>query len=491
MSDPMTAICFRCGTTKPRALDLCASCGSGPRTNRDYAVSAALSTFLSSEDELLRYRDEVLAGVPPSVPHEVLVRAIEALRDPAALGVLRSRPLGATRSTAPIAAAPAATMPPASRPAQPVTPHGVAAPPRPESSDASSVQPVGPGAAHSLGESPFALLEATVHDSRRQIGELAEAKAAELGDEPLRQARTALTHPTTRLDSELGWLPGVAPNDVPRLLDRVHHAPLELSQAAGLPTLAHLNLLAAAIQAIDGESQARDLAVLIQDMANLVEQLDTQAVFREINTDRAISGFAPLSSPDLLEPGIAQRNRYYRAAIRDALDRLPSTTLVQVMTQAAEEATAAGERNAPRLIEELIDRYEAEAQAGFLPMEAKNIGRLVEDTRIAATDQRAELDPQVRAIDIVVQNWSMVARPIQFHARARGIDHGPSRQVANDIRNLGVQLFDKHGLLEPALRLMNLLRQHFASVPAISERAARDAIALKGLAREQDRRAPR
>src|SRR5690606_18564798 len=106
------AICFRCGAPKPRALDVCGGCGSGPRTNRDYLVSAAPSTFLSSEDELLEYRGQVRAGEPPAVPHEVLSRATEALKDPAALAVLRSRPLGATRSTARAPVATARTAPP-------------------------------------------------------------------------------------------------------------------------------------------------------------------------------------------------------------------------------------------------------------------------------------------------------------------------------------------------------------------------------------------
>src|SRR5690606_10900201 len=128
---------------------------------------------------------------------------------------------------------------------------------------------------------------------------------------------------------------------------------------------------------------------------------------------------------------------------------------------------------------------------GFLPAEAQNIGRLVEDSTISAASRPDELDPQVKALDIVVRNWNRVARPIQLNARARGLDHGASRQLADDIRRLGIHLFDEHGLLAPALRIMDLLRRDFAAVPAIAERAARDKIALEGLARERQRHAPR
>ena len=100
LPDGMMAICFRCGSAKPRALDTCASCGTGPRTKRDYLVSTALSLFLSTEEELAGYRDEVIAGHPPSVPHEAFQRAIQALEDPASLAALRSRPLGAASGKA-------------------------------------------------------------------------------------------------------------------------------------------------------------------------------------------------------------------------------------------------------------------------------------------------------------------------------------------------------------------------------------------------------
>ena len=66
LPDGFMAICFRCGGAKPRALDTCASCGSGPRTKRDYLVSTALSRFLSTDDELARYRDELQHATGPA-----------------------------------------------------------------------------------------------------------------------------------------------------------------------------------------------------------------------------------------------------------------------------------------------------------------------------------------------------------------------------------------------------------------------------------------
>ena len=153
--------------------------------------------------------------------------------------------------------------------------------------------------------------------------------------------------------------------------------------------------------------------------------------------------------------------------------------------------TATGERPPPRLVAELVDRYEAEAAKGFLPGEAGNIDRLVDEARNAATARQADLDPPLRALEVVVRNWNGVARPIQLVATARGLDHRESRQVADDLRKLGIDLFHQHGLLAPALRIMELLRREFAAVPAIAERAGRDRIAIEELARERGAQATR
>ncbi len=512
LPDGMMAICFRCGSAKPRALDTCASCGTGPRTKRDYLVSTALSLFLSTEEELAGYRDEVIAGHPPSVPHEAFQRAIQALEDPASLAALRSRPLGAASGKAagaggrpaqapprrpprPEQPIPPAPQPASAPPADPTRQQAPGASPREPSRTEPADAPTGPalprGAPKSLVESPFALLGATIHDGRRRIGELAEERTREIGDDASRRARTALTHPGNRLASEMEWLPGIDPMEATRLFDSVRMDPLSIREEPVQATLAHLNLIATAIRTIDGTSRPQGLAALVRDLASLAEELDARTLFQEINADRAVSGFAPLSAPDVLEPELALRRRYFADTIRGALDTLPSATLVEAMTDIAQGTTATGERPPPRLVAELVDRYEAEAAKGFLPGEAGNIDRLVDEARNAATARQADLDPPLRALEVVVRNWNGVARPIQLVATARGLDHRESRQVADDLRKLGIDLFHQHGLLAPALRIMELLRREFAAVPAIAERAGRDRIAIEELARERGAQATR
>jgi hypothetical protein len=113
----------------------------------------------------------------------------------------------------------------------------------------------------------------TTRDDRRRIVELAEEKSLELDHDVCQKARSDLTNPRTRLSAEIAWLPGVSPRKATQLVESLLNDPMAVREESGLPTLAHLNLLAAAFEAVDGEHDADDLAGFIQEIAYLAEDL--------------------------------------------------------------------------------------------------------------------------------------------------------------------------------------------------------------------------
>lgn len=458
------AICFKCGSAKSGALIACRSCCAAPRTNSEYAVSLALSDHLSSKEQLTQYSHELQSGKKLSVPREALVQALDALKDPQLLAMLGAQP--AAPSPAP--SAPAATRQPPSihssstQRATPTTPLS-----RPEPRLTTTA----------LHQSAFALLGATTRDDRRRIVELAEEKSLELDHDVCQRARSDLTNPRTRLSAEIAWLPGVSPRKASQLVENLLHDPMAVREESGLPTLAHLNLLAAAFEAVDSEHDAEDLASFIQEVAYLVDEIDPEDVLRDINEDRAVSGFPEVRALDQIEAELAERKRYYRNAIKHALDRLPPTTLVQVMTDTVEAVTFGGEEHAPELIDDLVDSYEVEAQ-GFLQKEAENVHKLINAAREAANSGEAAVKPYVDKLDAVVRNWDKVAQPIQLSAKARGIDHEASRDLAYQIRSLAIDLFNTHDMLTQSQRLTGLLQELFAELPEVSERVEQDADVL-------------
>jgi len=459
-----TAICFKCGSAKSGALIACRSCNGAPRTNSEYAASLALSEHLSSKDQLAQYSHELRSGNKLSVPREAIAQALEALKDPQLLTMLGAQP--AAPAPAPSAQAAARQHQPAASAApQRTTPQP---PPIKLESRATKT---------ALHQSPFAALGVTTRDDRRRIVELAEEKSLELDHEVCQKARSDLTNPRSRLSVEMAWLPGISPRKASLLVDGLLHNPMAIREESGLPTLAHLNLLAAAFESVNGEHDADDLAGFIMETAYLAEELSPEDVLRDINEDRAVSGFPEVRALDQIEAELTERKRYYRIAIKDALDRLPPMTLVEVMTETVDSVTSGGEDHAPGLIDDLVDSYEVETQ-GILQKEAENVRKLITSVRDWVSSGETVVKPYVDKLDSIARNWDKIAQPIQLSAKARGIVHEPSRELAYEIRSLAIDLFNKHGMLAHSQRLTGLIQELFAEVPEIADRAEEDADAL-------------
>jgi hypothetical protein len=434
-------------------------------------LSLVLSDHLSSKSQLAHYSHELRNHLKLSVPSAALAQAQDALKDPQLMAMLGAQP--ASDASAKPVPTTASSGPTAAHPAQPA---------RNSPSPRARVQRTLKTTA--LHQTPFAILGVTTRDDRRRIVELAEEKSLELDHDVCQKARSDLTNPRTRLSAEIAWLPGVSPRKASQLVENLLHDPMAVREESGLPTLAHLNLLAAAFEAVDSEHDAEDLASFIQEVAYLVDEIDPEDVLRDINEDRAVSGFPEVRALDQIEAELAERKRYYRSAIKDALDRLPPTTLVQVMTDTVEEVTLGGEDHAPELIDDLVDSYEVETQ-GFLQKEAENVHKLIKAARDSANSGEAAVKPYVDKLDAVARNWDKVAQPIQLSAKARGIDHEASRDLAYEIRSLAIDLFNTHDMLTQAQRLTGLLQELFAELPEVSERVEQDADALADIFHER------
>jgi len=470
-------ICFNCGLTKLTPFTACQTCGSKPKYKDDYVLSIACSEILSSPAQLLRYSQELRQKKELSVPAEVLAEAREAsfrMHNPKVAAVLNADPLWARGDYLPIYA----NHPDGNynswerKYSQPIEkPTGFR----------SSLKTT------ALHQSSFALLGATIHHSRAHIVALEEEKSLVLDHSICQRAASDLTNLRARLSAEIAWLPAVSPNKASKLLQTLLEDPLSIPEETGLPVLAHLNLLAAVLDAIDDQGQTDNLAEvilqvayfssLIQKIADLVERLDAEEILEEINADRVVSGFPQVQTRSRIEPELTERKRYYRKAIRDALNRLPPAKLVQTMTHMVEIATQGGDSQAPTLIDDLVDTYEVETQA-FLETEAENVKSLIKTIRSAANAGEAAVKTNIDKLCVVTRNWDAIAQPIQLSAKARGIDHEASRGLAYEIRSVAIDLFNEHDMLVQSQRLTHLLQELFAEVPEISEKVAQDADAL-------------
>lgn len=305
-----------------------------------------------------------------------------------------------------------------------------------------------------------------------------------LDHDACQKGRSDLTNPRTRLGAEMAWFPGVSPRKAVQLAEQVLHDPLSVRTEFGLPVLARANLMAAAFEAVDSSAATEYISDFIKEMAYLVDELSVEDVIRDINEDRAVSRFPEVTAEDQVEGEIVERKRYYRNAIKAALDRLPSSSLIDTMTLVVESATFGGQNHAPELIDELVDSYEVEAQE-FLQNEAENVQRIIRAVRDCATSGESDVSPLVDKLEAVVRNWDKVAQPIQLSAQARGIDHKPSTELAYSIRGLAIDLFNVHDMLASSKRITGLLQELFAELPEVSARVEQDADALGDIFRNR------
>ncbi len=337
-----------------------------------------------------------------------------------------------------------------------------------------------------LHGSPFHLLSVSMRDDRRKIVAEAEEQALHLDAETCQKARSDLTNPRTRLSAELAWLPGLSPNRASSLVETLKSRPWDIRQEDGLPALAKANLLAAASEAVDAEFSSEEVSDFIHDFALLVDDIDPEDVLRSINEDRAVSGFPEVRDIDLIEAEIAERKRYYRNAIKAALNRLNSPELVATMTMVVENATLDGEVHAPDLIDELVDAYAVETQ-GVLSKESQNADRLIRAALESAKAGEAAVRPLIDKLESVARTWDKIAQPIQLSSKARGLEHEPSKELAYSIRSLAIDLFNEHDLLVQAQRLTKLLSELFSELPEFVERVSADTQSLSDIARQRQK----
>ena len=201
---------------------------------------------------------------------------------------------------------------------------------------------------------------------------------------------------------------------------------------------------------------------------------------RDINEDRAISGFPEVPEQDSIEAELSERRRYYKRAIRDALNSLSSMQIAKVLTMVVEISTNSGEDHAPLLIDDLIDSYEIDTQS-YLQREADNIKKLIDGARSAAPQGINWVRPYIDKITEIINKWDQVAEPIQLSMKSRGMNHDISQDLATSIRSLGVDLFNQYDMLELSDRITKILQKVFDELPEIMLHLQEDSKSIENI----------
>lgn len=336
--------------------------------------------------------------------------------------------------------------------------------------------------ASSLRLNAFLYLGATTRDDRRKIVELAECKALEVDGDGPQKARAALTNPRARLAQEIAWLPGVAPNKALDLLQATESEGLSISGRQGIPKLALANLTAAAFESWD-EPDSVMLSSYTKELGVMADEFDVEEVIRDINEDRAVSGFPPVADRGAVESELAARRSAYLVSVKDALDRMQSSELVDAMVMLVKGASL--NEPAPTLVDQLVDAYALEVEP-ILSVRAESILAEVERAKALAPEGKFKVGVAIDGIGELARAWCSLAKPIQLSAAARGTAEQSSLAVGGAIRSLGLALNNEHNYFELAQRTTAMIAELFSELPELAEVASRDAEKLEKIQRDAE-----
>jgi gas vesicle protein len=336
---------------------------------------------------------------------------------------------------------------------------------------------------NALRSTPFGLLKASTRDDRSKIVSLAEEQSLFLDQELCSKARQDLTNPRNRLQAEVAWLPGLAPRKAENYVELLD---VDLSQyiqsLRNEQPIVKANLIAAVLDVLSEDESNATWVDLIIELAGAAERFDSIVVLRQINEDRQLAGFAEVQGVEALEEPFELQKKKYRESVKDALNRMESEKLLDVIGLVAKEATENGTQHAPILIDEIIDSYRLEV-SGFLEAESENIAKVVDVIKGCAENSVDKFPHYFEQLEKLVDNWSRVALPIQLSMKSRGMEHDLSYKTGYTIRGAGLRLFNDHDLMAETKAITGLLKKYFQHFPELAEKAEDDTQTLSDIER--------
>ena len=329
----------------------------------------------------------------------------------------------------------------------------------------------------SLKSNPFYVLGATPNDDRRRIMALANDRRLDGDEAAVREARSILITPRKRLAAEIAWLPGMKADEVRQVLAaREKHPDVGLRMSRP-PALARANLMADGLVEAD-PTTIQSLAEWIVELAAAHDHIRADDVTTAVNEARLEAGVPMASQQDVVEE-LGGRRSHFRDGMERCLDGLAFSRMVEVVTSVVNLATQEGARHASPLIDNLVDSYYERKVREKMAASRQEIGKLVSQVRERVGGNVAGI---VAQIERAVRGWDVMAQPTQVSLASRGMSHPASDEIMREVRNLAIELFNEHGLLQVTQSLTKTLREVFAEMEPITEVLDKDVSALDGIA---------
>lgn len=331
---------------------------------------------------------------------------------------------------------------------------------------------------------PFYVLGASCRDDRAEIFRKSEETSLVKDPRLCTQSRIELLQPRKRLFAEAAWLLGISPKRASEITQVLRDEPGNIMECKDLPPISRVNLLASTIETIDS-LDAETMACWILDILETFEAIKPEVVIGLINEDRIVSGFPLENDLSLIESVIQDRRKYYKEAMRVALDKQYSREIIRSITRIVEKGTNHGRIQGPLLMQDIIDIYEIETQE-FMEIEENNIKEIIESfNSVLDGNKKGDTGDLLIVLFRIIKNWDFVAQPLQLSKKASGQFHESSRRVLNLVRNFAIHIFNEHSKIDYAIRITRTLQEVFEEVPEIKDLLGKDYETIRKIEKDQ------
>jgi hypothetical protein len=325
---------------------------------------------------------------------------------------------------------------------------------------------------------PFALLDVSIRDDRQKIVQAAEIASLTKNQNECSIARLILTNPRDRIHAELSWLPGISPRRATEFYTSTSRDTINIVNTPNIPQLCKINLICWAIEHGLFSRFQNSLVEILDSLTELVDSIDLNLLQKEINEDRVISKFAPISDIATLKDYFFLRLKGVVSTVMIGLDSIATNYLVQTMGKYAETWTSHGHQINSPFAEALLDSYDAQS-CHFLSSEASSIKKFVEKERASGTRYDNEYNTTLSNLKLAVGNWGSVARPVQLLFEARGQNHSLSNDVCHTLMSFAFYLTFERVRDDLGLDLANICLNEFSTHAALSPFIKADIIQLE------------
>jgi len=326
-----------------------------------------------------------------------------------------------------------------------------------------------------LFQNPFFIIGVSTRDSKQSIVDACDAKSLTVDADVCTRSRAALTQPRNRLSAELAWLPGYSPVGAKVLIEKIQKEPTAfLSSLDGMAPLPRCNALATFLEHHKPNTESQITGLLI-DVAQSFERIDYSKLMAAINEDRQIAKIPAVQDVESIKQEMQARREYIIGVMKGCLNNTKAPD--KVLTKIVETTTSEGTQHPPILVDDLTEKYTQEVKK-YLDQLAGQIRNVIE--RIQEKPKQS-FEHQMPTLYKYLKTWDQIAQPIQLVQQSKGLDDPHSKELAQDLRGLALEIANTHDMHSEAKQITKIVAKLFKELPQFAERVAEDLTALDSL----------